>query len=59
MKKHKLAEFSLKNEAQIWWDVMGRVHEGDRVPMSYELFKVEFEKKYVPNTARSVWQSPF
>lgn len=47
--KLKLAEFSLKNEAQVWWEVMGGVNEGDGVPMSYDVFEAEFEKKYVPN----------
>lgn len=50
--KFKLAKFSLKNEGQIWWESMGRVHEGDGAPMSYEVFKVKFEKKYDPNMAR-------
>lgn len=31
---------------------MGRVHEGDEVSMSYEIFNVEFEKKFVLNVAR-------
>lgn len=46
----------MKNEAHIWWEAMGRVHEGDGVPMTYEVFKAEFEKKYVPNLARD-WKA--
>lgn len=54
-----LAKFSLKNEARIWWEAMGRVHEGDGIPTTFEVFKTEFEKKYVPNVLRDRKEAMF
>lgn len=47
-----LAEFSLKNEAQIWWESMNRVHARDQGRISYDIFKKKFDKRYIPNVAR-------
>lgn len=51
-KRLKVAEFLLKNEAEVWWESIGQTHEDDEEPLDYELFKVAFEKKYVPGVAR-------
>lgn len=59
VEKLVLAKFSLKNEAQIQWEAMGRVHEGDGIPTTFEVFKTEFEKKYVPNMARDMKETKF
>lgn len=47
MEKLKLAKFSSKNDMQLWWEAMGQVHGKDGAPMTYEVFKTEFEK-YAP-----------
>lgn len=31
---------------------MGRVHARDQVPIIYDVFNMEFEKKYIPNVVR-------
>lgn len=31
---------------------MGRVHARDSVSISYDIFRMEFIKKYIPNVAR-------
>lgn len=31
---------------------MGRVHARDQVPIIYDVFNMEFEKKYIPNVTR-------
>lgn len=52
VEKSKLVEFPLKNEGQVWWESLGWVHEDGEESIDYELFKVKFEKKYVPSVAR-------
>lgn len=47
-----LGEFSLKNGAQIWWQSMGCIHAQDQVSITYETFKMEFNKKYNPKVAQ-------
>lgn len=47
-----MAKFSLKVEAHVWWESMGRAHARDGVLITYEIFKTEFKKKYLPNVVR-------
>lgn len=57
--KLKLAEFSLKNKAKVWWKSVRRVHEDDKESIGYELYRVVFEKKYVPSVARDRKETEF
>lgn len=47
-----LAEFSLKDEDQVWWESIGRVHARDGVQITYEVFKMGFEKNCIPDVVR-------
>lgn len=52
LEKVLLAEFSLKFDDQVWQESMRRVLAKDRVPITWDTFKMEFEKKYIPNVVQ-------
>ncbi|XP_015940853.1 uncharacterized protein LOC107466392 [Arachis duranensis] len=45
--------YQLTGEAQFWWQGMRRLLQQDNVATPWDTFKLEFYKKYFPNSVRT------
>ncbi|XP_016173440.1 uncharacterized protein LOC107615944 [Arachis ipaensis] len=48
----KFATYRLEGETQVWWEGARRLLQQDNEAITWEIFKVDFYKKYFPNSVR-------